>query len=296
MSNVEPQDGAVSEVCYKHADRSTGVSCQRCDRLICGECAHQASVGVHCPECTKGTKQKVYTSSNMPGSQGRVTQALVGINVAIFVLTIFFLDATVVSAGSVFRDFGTYGFPIAENFELWRIFSGGFIHSGVIHIGFNMYLLWQLGLQLERVLGERDYLAVYFTTLIAGSLGALVLSPLSPTGGASGAVFGLIGFTVFVYRSRNIGLFDTGLGFLIVINVLFSFRGGVSLGGHGGGLLAGLLLGVIYFGMNPGDGPLIPESKKRFLITVSLGVVMFGLCYLAATTWMNPLFQTPRGG
>lgn len=248
---------------------------------------------MHCPECTKGAKQKVYSAQTLPGSQALVTRSLMGVNIVIFAISILFLGATVVGAGPLFVDFGTYGFPIAEDFELWRILSGGFIHSGVLHIAFNMYLLWQLGQQLERVLGVRDYIAVYFTTLIAGSFGALLLTPLSPTGGASGAVFGLIGFTVLLYRSRNIGLFDTGLGFLIVINLLFSFRGGVSLGGHGGGFLAGLLLGVIYCGLNAGDGPLVPDPKRRFAVTIGIGAALFVLCYFAAATWSNPLFQTP---
>ena len=291
MSAAEPQNSETADVCYRHPDRAAGVACQRCDRQICSDCMNTASVGFHCPECTSNNKQKVYSAQSLPGAQSIVTRALVGINVAIWVLTIVALGATVNNAGSrVFGDFGTWGPPIAENLEVWRIISGGFLHSGLFHIGFNMYLLWQLGRQIERALGERDYIAVYLTSLIGGSLGAVFLSPNSPTVGASGAVFGLIGFTVLFYRSRGIGLFDTGLGFLIGINILFSFRGGVSLGGHLGGFLVGLLLGVLYYGVNAGDGPLIADSKVRLGVTVAAGVVMFGLSFLAAMTWMNPIF------
>ena len=291
MSATGPQDAATPEVCYRHPDRAAGVTCQRCDRQICSSCMHQASVGFHCPECTTQNKQKVYNTRNLPGGRSIVTRALVGINAAIWVLSIVALGATVNSIGiDAARDFGTWGPPIAEEFELWRVFSGGFLHSGLIHIGFNMYLLWQLGQQLERGLGERDYIAVYFVSLIGGSLGALLLSPTAPTVGASGAVFGLIGFTVLFFRSRGIGLFDTGLGFLIVINILFSFRGGVSLGGHLGGFLVGLALGVLYYGFNAGDQPLIKDSKARFGATIAAGIVMLGLSFVAASTWMNPLF------
>lgn len=293
MSAVEPDNpnSEAAEVCYRHPDRAGGVTCQRCDRLICSECMNTASVGFHCPECTSNNKQKVYRPDTLPGTQALVTRALVGINVFIWILTIVAFESTVSRVSNrVAGDFGTWGRPIAEDFELWRIISGGFLHSGLFHIGFNMYLLWQLGQQLERALGERDYIAVYFTSLIGGSLGAIFLSPLSPAVGASGAVFGLIGFTVLFYRSRGIGLFDTGLGFLIVINILLSFRGGVSLGGHLGGFLAGLALGALYYGFNPADGPLIKDAKSRFAVTIVAGIVMFGLSYLAATTWMNPLF------
>ena len=291
MSATGPQDAVEHEVCYRHPDRAAGVTCQRCDRQICSSCMHQASVGFHCPECTSTNKQKVYNTRNLPGARSIVTRVLVGLNVVIWIVTIVGLGATINSAGpTVFGDFGTWGPPIAEGNEVWRIFSGGFLHSGLFHIGFNMYLLWQLGQQIERALGERDYIAVYLTSLIGGSLGALFLSPNSPTVGASGAVFGLIGFTVLFYRSRGIGLFDTGLGFLIVINILFSFRGGVSLGGHLGGFLAGLALGALYFGLQPGQGALVDDSKKRLGITILAGVIMFGLSVVAAMTWMNPIF------
>jgi len=282
----------MTEVCYRHPDRPTGVTCQRCDRLVCGECASQASVGVHCPECKKGSTQQVYTANTLPGSSGIVTRALIGINVAVFIATILFLGATLTDAGpEVYGDYGTRGPFIAENFELWRIFSGGFLHSGIIHLGFNMYLLWHLGLMLEKALGSRDFGAVYLVSLLGGSAGAMLLAPLNPVVGASGAVFGLIGATVLFHRSRGIGIFDTGLGFLIMINALFSLRSGVSLGGHLGGFLAGLVLGAIFFGLNAGDGPAIPDPKRALATTIAIGVLLFVLAYFGATTWQNPLFD-----
>jgi len=294
MSTAQPNDAptnAVPEVCYRHPDRQTGVSCQRCDRLVCGECASQASVGVHCPECKKGSKQEVYTTNTLPGSAGLATRAFVGINVAVYLVTMAFLGATLTDAGPrVYRDYGTFGPLIAENYDLWRIVSGGFLHSGIIHLGFNMYLLWMLGLSLEKALGSRDFVAVYLVSLLGGSAGAMLLAPANPVVGASGAVFGLIGATVLFHRSRGVGIFDTGLGFLIMMNAVFSLRGGVSLGGHLGGFLAGLLLGALFFGMNQGEGPMIPEANKRLAATIALGLVLFGAAYLGATTWQAPLF------
>ena len=292
MSSTDPHDHAVDEVCYRHPDRESGVSCQRCDRLICSECRHQASVGVHCPECTKGTSQKVYNGNNLPGSQGLVTKTLVGANVAIFVVTILLLGSTLTGIGNeALREFGTFGPFIAEEGDWWRVISGGFLHSGLIHVGFNMYLLWQLGQQVEQVIGPKSFIAVYMAALFGGSFGALLLAPDVPVVGASGAVFGLIGFTVLMFRSRGIGLFDTGLGFLIVINAIFSFRGGVSLGGHAGGFLIGLLLGALFFGLNPGDAkPLGGDDKKQIAASIAIGAVSFAGALWAASTWANPLF------
>ena len=290
MSALDPQD-TVEPVCYRHPDRQTGVSCQRCERFVCLDCRHQASIGVHCPECTKsGATQKVFTPRTLPGAQGTVTRVLIGINVAVFILAIAALGSTPTSVGAAGRDFGTWGPEIWENNEYWRVISGGFLHSGFIHIAFNMYLLFQLGRQIERVLGSVNFTALYFVSLLGGSFGAILLDPAVPVVGASGAVFGLIGFLVFLYRSRGIGLFDTGLGFLIGINVLFSFRGGVSLGGHGGGLLIGLLLGALFFGLNPGDKPIIGDNKAQLVAMGVLGAALFAGAIIASSTWMSPLF------
>ena len=285
MSAIDPRDAITNPtVCYRHPNKETGIRCQRCDRHVCSECRHQASVGVHCLECAKGAgTQKIYNTRNLPGSQGLVTRGLVGANVAIFILTIVAFDATLDHAGTVGVDYGTWGLAIWESQEFWRLVSGGFLHSGVMHIGFNMYLLWQLGLQMERVVGPIRFGVIYLTSLLGGSFGAVLLDPHLPAVGASGAVFGLIGYTVFLYRSRGIGLFDTGLGFLIVINVLLSFRGGVSLGGHGGGLLTGFLLGVLFYGAGVGLKPMIKGERLQLAVCAALSVVLFVAAVFASS-------------
>ena len=291
MSAIEPTGAEpVAEVCYRHSDRETGVTCQRCDRLVCGECAAQASVGVHCPECRKSNKQKVYTARSLPGDEFYVTKALVGLNVAVFVVTIVFFGATATNIGREALEYSTFGPLIAEEFELWRIISGGFLHDGLIHIGFNMYLLWRFGRELEQKLGWKEYLATYMAALVGGSFGAVLISPTTPVVGASGAVFGLMAVLVVLNRSRGIALLDSNIGFLVLLNGFFSFRAGVSLGGHLGGFLVGLLLGAIFFGMNPGEGPILGAGSKRLVLVVAIGLVLFGATFAAATTWMSPLF------
>lgn len=246
---------------------------------------NQASVGVHCPECVKNTRQKVYTPSTMPGSQGYITTALVAVNVAIWVATIVLGDATVSSAGSTFAEYGTLGrgrlvqggpiVGVAEG-EWWRLISGGFLHSGLIHIGFNMYLLWQLGKQLERVIGEMNFAAMYTTALLGGSFGAMLLDANGAHGGASGAVFGLFAITAMLYRERGIQVMQTGLGRLIILNLLISFAPGISLGGHFGGFIAGGIIGYFFFGLHAGDGSPFGKNKQMPLIaTVILGVLLF---------------------
>ena len=110
------------------------------------------------------------------------------------------------------------------------------------HIAFNMYLLWILGQMLEPALGPVRFGALYLTSLLAGSFGALLVNPNVPTVGASGAVFGLMGAAFVELRARGIDPFRAGIGGLIVFNLILSFAfSNISVGGHIGGLVGGVL-------------------------------------------------------
>ncbi len=243
------------QTCYRHGDRRAGVRCQRCERPICPACMNQASVGFHCPECVKGAGQRVYTARTMPASTTTavVTTALVAMNVAIYLVS---------SAGSglaepsfaVQLDYALIGRGLsAEGLlgvgegEWYRLITGGFLHGSLLHLGFNMYVLWILGKQLEPSLGRVGFAAVYVASMLAGSLGVMVLEPDALTVGASGAVFGLFGYAVVAQFVRGINPMQTGLGAVILINLAFTFLvPGISIGGHVGGLLGGLVAGFLH--------------------------------------------------
>ena len=251
---------------------------------------HTASVGFHCPECTKNAKQKVYTTRNLPGNQAFVTKSLIALNVVVFLAAIPLADATLFSDGRLAQEIAVNGRAIDEFGHWWRVITGGFGHFGLIHIGFNMYVLWWLGRSLERSLGPVVFVLAYFASLIAGSLGALIASPNALTMGASGAVFGLMGLIVMHFRSRGIGLQESGFGRILFINLIISLSGFVSLGGHAGGFLAGIVLGALFFGVNPGDGPIVKGRNAQIGVTIGLSIVLFAASLWAATTWVSPLF------
>src|SRR5205085_10241842 len=128
------------------------------------------------------------------------------------------------------------------NGQWWRIITGGFLHANIIHIGFNMYGLYLLGQMLEPALGSLRFAVIYGVSLLTGSLGALLVSPHSLVVGASGAVFGLLGAAAVETRERRIPLMQSGVGGLILINLVISFSvPGISWGGHIGGLIGGAL-------------------------------------------------------
>jgi membrane associated rhomboid family serine protease len=131
--------------------------------------------------------------------------------------------------------------------QWWRIITGGFLHENLLHIAFNMYVLYVLGQMLEPALGRLRFAVIYFVALLTGSLGALLVSPHSLTVGASGAVFGLMGAAAVELRARKIPVFQTGVGGLIVVNLVISFTfSNISWGGHVGGLIGGALAAVVF--------------------------------------------------
>jgi membrane associated rhomboid family serine protease len=110
----------------------------------------------------------------------------------------------------------------------------------LFHLLSNLLALWILGTLLEPILGRLRFGLVYFVSLLCGSLGVLLYSA-SPSVGASGAVFGLMGAAVIVARHRGLNLMESGLGLWLGINLLITFTiPNISIGGHIGGLAGGV--------------------------------------------------------
>jgi membrane associated rhomboid family serine protease len=118
-----------------------------------------------------------------------------------------------------------------------------FLHASFFHLAVNMYSLYFVGSIMEQVIGRWRFLLLYLASGLAGSAGALVLSPLTPTVGASGAIFGVLGGLFILERRRHIATGGQVAG-LIVLNLVitFAFAGSISVGGHVGGLIGGMIL------------------------------------------------------
>jgi membrane associated rhomboid family serine protease len=148
--------------------------------------------------------------------------------------------------GTVWNHGVLFGPLIHFNHEYWRIVTAGFLHDGILHIAVNMLSLYFVGSVLEPAIGSASFAAIYFVSLLAGSFGALLFEPTLPTVGASGAIFGIFGALIVVAYHRGIPIWQSGLGMVLVINLIFSVTfSGISIGGHLGGLLAGLVCGEI---------------------------------------------------
>jgi membrane associated rhomboid family serine protease len=93
----------------------------------------------------------------------------------------------------------------------------------------NMLALWLLGSQIERAIGGLRFAIVYVTALLGGSFGVMLLSPNQLTVGASGAIFGLLGLAVANQHARGVNLRQSGLGGILVVNLLITLTPGLNI-------------------------------------------------------------------
>ncbi len=232
----------MAQTCYRHPNRETGVSCSSCGRPICPDCMTPTPVGMRCPECAQQRTKVVRNPSGTPGqfSAFPATMALIAINVIVYLIEVAGGGGGLgISSQRVYDVGGFFGPSVAEG-DWWRLITSGFVHVSVTHILFNMVLLFFLGRLLEPALGTPRFVALYFASLLAGSLGVMVLDPNTLSAGASGAIFGLAGAAFVIARGRGIDALAAELGFLIVINLVITFSlSNISVGAHLGGLIGG---------------------------------------------------------
>jgi len=235
---------AETQHCYRHPDRETRVSCSSCGRPICPECMTPTPVGMRCPECASQRTRVVRNPTGTPGQASAfpATIALIAINVIVYLIEIGGGGGGLNNPSqSIVVHYGLAAPFVAEG-EVYRLVTAGFLHASLFHIGFNMLLLFFLGRLLEPALGTTRFLVLYFASLLAGSLGALILEPNSLGIGASGAIFGLAGATFIIARGRGMEALASQIGFLIIINLVFSFTApNISIGAHIGGLIGGAI-------------------------------------------------------
>ena len=256
------------------------------------------SVGMRCPACagerTKvrrlrgGGAQATYARPMNPYDPRTwsITQALIVINVIVFLWEV----AGGVSLGGssaggyaymngvLFGPYMSHGYH-----QYWRLLTSGFLHASLIHIGFNMLSLWFVGRSLEPAIGKTYFAAIYFTALLAGSFGALLLTPDAPTLGASGAIFGIFGALIMVARARRIPLWSSGLLPILLFNFIYTLTiADVSVGGHLFGCLSGFATGWL----------VTEQGEKRDRRAVVLG----GCLLIAVLSVAGSLLVAGGGG
>lgn len=217
-----------------------------------------------------------------------VTPALLGLNALVFVAMVASgVSLLTPQIPELLRWGANYG-PYTLGGQWYRLLSSTFVHVGLVHLLFNMYVLQDAGRVVERLLGHSSFLVLY---LLAGLGGALLSTTAQPTivsAGASGAVFGVYGGLFgFLLRQRRAlpqatlrRFFRTG-GMFLACNVAFGFLvEGIDVFAHVGGLITGFGSGLLL------ATPLRRERRaaQRWR---ALAVGAAGLAVVVATTWAS---------
>ena len=195
-----------------------------------------------------------------------IAHSIMVINVAVFLLMacsqMNFLDfdiKTLIAWGA------DYGPLTATSGQWWRLLTSTFLHAGIIHLAFNMFVLFRIGPFMEQLVGRFGFLVVYIFSGLGGSFASVAYNPFGVSVGASGAIFGLYGALLgFILLRRDtipaviLGrLKQAGIVFL-GYNLVYGFvNEGTDVAAHLGGLVTGFLSGVVL------SSPLTIEMARR---------------------------------
>jgi membrane associated rhomboid family serine protease len=277
----------VEQTCYRHPDRVTGLSCSECGRPICTECMTMAPVGIRCPDhsgkvqgvqrVTKGVRRATFE-----GTGAKVTKALIGINVAVYVAElaqgggVYGVNSTIYQKGFLYAPFVGQG-------DWWRLMTAAFLHYGPFHLLLNMVGLYWFGSLLERRIGSGRFLLLYLVSGLAGSAGALIVSPNSATVGASGAIFGILGAGLVLEQQRDYVFGGSALGVIVANLVLtFAWSGNISVGGHIGGLIGGAAATLALSRFGRGHAAYGRAGLLGVAGIVAVGILSIGVAYWKA--------------
>lgn len=289
----ERTSGLTFETCYRHPDVQTGVHCTRCGRPICPDCMREAPIGHQCPDCAREARRgsTMVRPRMVIGGTPVVTRALIGANLAVFVIEVAVGGAQSLFSGPTGHQLYQLGalYPSAvASGQYWRLLTMMFLHIGLFHIFFNMWALAVLGPMVEGAFGRTWFVVIYFVTgFLAGVASYTFGYPGSPAlgrasgelaAGASGAIFGLFGaWLAFAIRRRHTAFGRAQLNWavtIIAINAALTFTiHNLDWHAHVGGLIGGLAAGWVAEGFGSNTW----RQTLRVLGTVALvaiGVVL----------------------
>ena len=230
--------------CYRHPERMTGISCQRCQRPICGECMNPASVGFQCPSCVASGRASAraprtsFGAILKPGG-GTATKVLMGALAVEWVLNL-------VSGGLLNRLLVMSNEAIYAG-QFWRLLTASLTSGSILGVLMNVLVLWIAGRAIESELGAWRFVVLYLAAGLGGATLLFVFGPYGSEGyGAAAAVIGLLAANaIFKHKMREDVRADIGLFILLILySILVGFRsfGWLMLIG---GIIVGALVGVV---------------------------------------------------
>jgi membrane associated rhomboid family serine protease len=246
------------------------------------KCAEHAGVATGAARVVKSARQFTVEGGGM-----LLTKILIGMNVAVFLWQVGSGGTLLSPVGYPYQKGALVGVLVAQG-DWWRLVTTMFLHGSIIHLGMNMLFLWWIGGPVEEALGRARFALLYFVSGLSGAAGVLLFAhydlwntnPLTPTVGASGALFGILGAALVFERQRVYVLGGSALG-IIVLNLVLTFSiRGISVGGHLGGFVGGALAGLALSRLGQ-----VHAAYGRPGVLGIAGVVAVGILSVAVAYW-----------
>lgn len=180
----------------------------------------------------------------LPDWLSSAAYVLIAINVAVYAIeALFFAGRPLLMAG---WNFG----PSIWAGEYYRLVTSMFLHGDMMHLLMNSLAIYIIGTMVESSIGPWRFLVLYFAGGLAGSAASLYFMPYVASVGASGAVFGLFGYLLYIRWRNPLALspaVSQWLMTLLIINIVITILPGtnIDIWGHFGGLAGGSLAGNI---------------------------------------------------
>ncbi|MGB8012510.1 MAG: rhomboid family intramembrane serine protease [Terriglobales bacterium] len=231
--------------------------------------------------------QRVETApwQRQQSSSMAVTQAIFGINVAVFLAMalagVSILDPTI----GELRHWGANFGPLTMGGQWWRLLTCVFLHIGIIHIALNMWCLWGLGRIAEAVYDHWTFAVVYLITGLGASVASLLWNPVGTSAGASGAIFGIAGALIASFYLGEFSLPKAAVSGLLRSVVTFAgynlvfgaVSGRTDNAAHVGGLVMGLILGALIAKVAPAHDDIL---RRIGVLLVGALIVAGGVMWL----------------
>ncbi|MFI5093262.1 MAG: rhomboid family intramembrane serine protease [Candidatus Acidiferrum sp.] len=182
----------------------------------------------------------------------------------------------------------SFPFSIFYMHEWWRVVTAMFLHGGLLHIGFNMMALMQLGPPIEELYGSARYLFIYVLTGAFGFLVSAFFGNFSL--GASGALLGLVGVMLAITTKRG-GAQMRELRSRLISSVVILFaigfmHMGIDNYAHGAGMASGFVLGKLFADRQPATAN---ERRRAYAMGWLAGLVIVASFVLMIMHYRDPL-------
>lgn len=228
--------------------KSSQKICRRCGALAAAEDRKCNSCGSRLPSAAGNFFYKVF-GLVMPGVSP-ITALITVLIAANFLIQVFSTGGSALlapSAESLLRMGALHSGFVAAG-QWWRLVTCVFVHIGIIHFLFNMFALLSVSHFIEDEIGPTRYFSLFLLTGLGGSIVSFIVHKGAIAAGASGAIFGLIGFSISYFRRQGGARAKDIQSFMIrwaIYAFVFGFFVRADNFAHAGGFIAGFLLGSL---------------------------------------------------